>query len=306
MAVCRQCPRECGVDRNSGQIGACGEGAPVRVSRYSLHHWEEPPISGNSGSGTIFFTGCPLGCIYCQNEAISHRGRGNAVSHTELCNMFYELRDIGAMNINLVTPTHFSDGIRDVISDIKSSGFGLPIVWNTSGYETVANIYANAGLVDVYLADMKYADPALGRAFSHVSDYPQVALDAIGAMYESVGDPEFDRHSGGLRMVKGVIVRHMVIPGHADDSKAVLSELFSRFSNRILYSIMNQYTPVLATRADEGDSYAAETLERYPELACTLSESEYEEVLDFADALGIEDYFWQNGKTCKESYIPDF
>lgn len=278
-----------------------------------LHHWEEPPISGTSGSGTVFFGGCNLGCVYCQNHAISSKKRvgkqGTAPGEPSigaLVSTFLGLQHQGAMNINLVTPTHYAPVIRSALKRAREEGFELPIVWNTSGYEEVGEIAANEGFVDVYLTDMKYADAALGRALSGVADYPEVAIRAIDEMVATTAPIAYDSFHGEERMTAGVIVRHMLLPGHLDDSMDVVGMLHERYGDRVRLSLMNQYTPVLATRAAAGERGAQEALAAFPELGRAVLREEYEELLDFADGLGVEDYFWQDGEACKESFIPDF
>lgn len=303
---CSLCPHACGVRRAKGERGVCGAGAEVRVARAALHFWEEPPLSGEAGSGTVFFAHCTLGCVYCQNRAISRAEAGEAVSVARLAEMMLDLQDQGALNINCVTPSHYAPAIRAAVRQARERGLRLPIVWNTSGYETVGAIVDDAGTVDVYLTDFKYAAPELGMRYSHVPDYPQRALAALDAMVEWTGAPAFDEYHGEERMVRGVIVRHLLLPGHLDDSKRVVSLLHERYGEVIRLSLMNQYTPVLATAAAKGDAEAARILERFPNLACTVPEEDYEELLDHADALGVRDYFWQQGGACSESFIPEF
>lgn len=305
-AACHLCPRTCGADRLSGGVGACGVGAQTLVARVGLHEWEEPPLSGQTGSGTIFFSGCSLGCSYCQNAAISRGCAGQPMTVGELAEACLGLQEAGAMNVNMVTPTHFAPSIREAISLARTRGLGLPVVWNTSGYETVDAIRANAGSVDTYLTDMKYADTRLGSALSRVRDYPEVALAAIGEMVAQVGAPAYDEYHGCERMARGVVVRHMVIPGHADDSIEVVRLLHERFGSDVRLSLMSQYTPVLATAAEAGSESAQRCLREHPELGRSLDRSEYERVLDAADGLGVRDYFWQDGDAASESFIPDF
>lgn len=303
---CRLCPHECGVDRRAGEVGVCGAGFEMSVSRAALHFWEEPPISGEAGSGTVFFAGCNLKCCYCQNSAISRGGAGRSASVSEVVDMMCGLERQGAMNVNLVTPTHFSDQVRAAVREARTQGCVLPIVWNTGGYESVENVRLNEGLVDVYLADFKYFDDRLAKAYSGVADYREVAQSALDAMVECVGDPSYDDFGGIERMTHGVVVRHLLLPGSLDDSKAVLRLLRQRYGGAVRVSIMNQYTPVLATAAAKGDAWSASVLGRFPQLAGTVAQAEYEALLDYADAIGLEDYFWQDGETCKESFIPEF
>lgn len=305
---CELCPHRCGVDRTAGERGVCGADDVMRVSRSALHFWEEPPISGEAGSGTVFFAHCTLGCSYCQNAAISRRGTtaGTPVSTGELAKACLDLERQGAMNVNMVTPTHYAPLVRDAVRLARERGMRLPVVWNTSGYETLSAVRANAGTVDVYLTDFKYADGELAAALSGVGDYPEAAISALDEMVRTVGEAAYDDFGGAERMTRGVVVRHLLLPGHADDSKRVVSLLHSRYGGGVRLSIMNQYTPVLASAADAGNVAAARVLRRHPELARKVSRDEYERVLDFADSIGVDDYFWQSGDACQESFIPDF
>ena len=302
---CNLCPRLCGALREEGQRGSCGSTAQMRVARAALHFWEEPPLSGNSGSGAVFLGGCPVHCVYCQNAVIATGDVGCEVDVQRLAQICLELEERGALNVNFVTPTHHSLQIRAAVALARQRGLSLPVVWNTSGYERVEAIGALAGTVDVYLADFKYADSDLAWRYSHARNYPEVALDAIGAMAYQVGEPCFDEFvppSGTAagktvpqrRMTRGVVVRHLLLPGQLDSSKRALALLYSRFGDSVLYSIMNQYTPVIS-----GD-----LLVRFPELGVPADGDSYEELLDFADDLGIQDYFWQDGPAAEESFIP--
>lgn len=306
--ACRLCPHRCGVDRTAGARGVCGAYDAMRVSRAALHFWEEPPISGEAGSGTIFFAHCTLGCAYCQNATISRRDTeaGRVASVDEVARMCLDLERQGAMNVNLVTPTHYAPLVREAVCLARERGMRLPVVWNTSGYETVSAVRDNEGIVDVYLTDFKYADGALARELSGVRDYPMVALAALDEMVRLVGEPTYDDVGGMERMTRGVIVRHMLIPGHGDDSREAIRLLCERYGDAVRLSIMNQYTPVVARAAEAGDASAQAVLARHPELGERVSDEEYERLLCYADALGAEDYFWQAGDTCQESFIPDF
>ena len=303
---CELCPRRCGVNRASGEVGVCGAGSDLVVARAALHFWEEPPISGESGSGTVFFAHCPLHCSYCQNTVIAHGDMGRAVDVDRLAQMCLELQAQGALNVNCVTPTHYAPFAREAVRVARAAGLTLPIVWNTSGYETVEAIQDNANIVDVYLTDFKYADAALGLRYSHVPDYPQRALEALDEMVRAVGEPRYDEYAGQERMIGGVVVRHLVLPGCLGDSKRIVRLLHERYGSKVRLSLMNQYTPVLATAADAGDAKALRVLEACPELAQSVPVEQYEELLGYADALGVEDYFWQEGGACEESFIPAF
>ncbi|MDO4841471.1 MAG: radical SAM protein [Phoenicibacter congonensis] len=313
---CNLCPRHCGANRECGKVGVCGAGAKAQVALADLHLWEEPPITGEHGSGAIFFSNCPLKCIYCQNRQISREGKGKEVTPAELANMMLELQSRKATNINLVTGTHYLDDIEKALAllgkldaqeidnpDLQREVFAaqhdkltIPIVWNTSSYEAVETIHRLNKFVDIYLADFKYFSNELGKKLSKVDDYFEVATSAIKAMLEP--NPDGKRAD--------VIVRHLILPGHVEDSKRVINHVHDTFGDDVVLSIMNQYTPVLKTAADSGDAWSQKQLEKSPELARTVFDEEYEEVLDYADSLGIEDYFWQDGETCKESFIPEF
>ncbi|MEC4176605.1 radical SAM protein [Adlercreutzia sp. R7] len=284
----------------------CGADDRLMVARAALHFWEEPPISGEDGSGTIFFAGCPLRCVYCQNADIALGEHAREITVERLAAIMGELQAAGALNINCVTPTHYAPQIRAAVAAARAAGMALPVLWNTGGYETVEAVRGNAGTVDAYLTDFKYADAALARRYSHAPDYPAEALAALEAMVQAVGEPRYDTYRGQERLVSGVVVRHLMLPGALEDSKAVVRLVHERFGNAVRLSLMNQYTPVLASAAEAGNSRAAAALAACPELACTVPDAAYEELLDFADALGVEDYFWQEGGAAVESFIPSF
>lgn len=303
---CDLCPRACGANRAAGERGACGAGRALTVARAALHFWEEPPLSGSRGSGAVFFAHCPLRCSYCQNAVIAAGEAGAEVSVGRLSEMFLELAGQGALNVNLVTPTHYAIEARAAVAAARSRGLDVPVVWNTSGYETVAAVRGNAGTVDVYLTDFKYADAALAARYSQAPDYPEVALFALDAMVEEAGPPVFDEVDGMPRLARGVVVRHLALPGALEDSKRVVRLVHERFGSDVLLSLMNQYTPVVAAAATAGDARAARTLARCPELAGRVAEEDYERLLDYADGLGVEDYFWQEGGAAEESFVPPF
>lgn len=291
---CNLCPRLCGARRDEGECGVCGADGEMLVARAALHFWEEPPLSGNTGSGAVFFAHCPLRCVYCQNAEIAAGKAGVPTSVGRLAEICLELQGQGALNVNFVTPTHHSLGIREAVGRARERGLAIPVVWNTSGYERVETVRALADTVDVWLADFKYADAALARRYSHAEDYPDVALAALDAMVEAAGEPAFDEVDGVPRMTRGVIVRHLALPGAIGQSKRALELLYGRYGDGVLYSIMNQYTPVMP----------AVLLERFPELGARVPDRDYEALLEFADALGMEDYFWQQGPAADESFIP--
>lgn len=288
LKKCNLCPRNCGVNRYES-LGFCKASDKIKVAYYSLHQWEEPVISGSKGSGTVFFSNCNLKCIFCQNKKISTLGYGKEINNERLKEIFLELQEKGAHNINLVTPTHYVPQIVESLKEAKAAGLNIPIVYNTSSYENVSTILLLEGIVDVYLADLKYFDDSLGCKYSKCENYFEVAKAAIEAMYEQVGKFEIVDDL----MVKGVIVRVLVLPGHADDSKNLIKYLHETYGNNIIISIMNQYTPV-------------EVIDKYPNLNRKVSDEEYEDVIDFAVELGVEMAFIQEGETQDTSFIPDF
>ena len=289
LEQCNLCPRSCGSNRAAGQTGYCGMSAEVKVARASLHMWEEPCISGTNGSGTVFFTGCPLKCVYCQNRTIAIGSTGERISIERLSEIFIELQEKGAHNINLVTPTHYVPQIVKALKIAKEKGLHIPIVYNTGSYEKVETIQALEGLVDIYLPDCKYFDSELAAKYSNAPDYFKVASDAIKEMVRQVGKPMFE----GNLMKRGVIVRHMILPGHTKDSRKIMEQLYKTYGDDIYISIMNQYTPL-------------PQMKNFPEINRRITEREYDKVVDYAISLGIENAFIQEGETAKESFIPDF
>ncbi len=284
---CNLCKRTCGIDRNV-KLGACRVPADVYVSYYSLHKWEEPPISGTKGSGTIFFDGCSLGCIFCQNRDISRGRNGKKVSCEELTDIMLRLQDAGAHNINLVTPTHYSPSIRKAILLAKERGLTLPIVYNTGSYDTVETILSLRGIVDVYLPDFKYFSSKTANEYSHAPDYPTVAKEAIAEMMRQVGAPKFNEQ--GI-ITKGVIVRILLLPGHVAEAKLSLKYLYETYGNKIYISLMNQYTPMPDMK---------------PPLDRRVTKEEYRQLLDYAIRLGVTKAFVQEDGTASESFIPPF
>ena len=283
------CPRRCNTDRTKNK-GYCGETSEIRVARAALHQWEEPCISGTKGSGTVFFTGCNLRCVYCQNKVISDGKVGMAVSKEKLAQLFVSLKDQGAHNINMVTPTHFTLQIIEAIKISRSKGMDLPIVWNTSGYETEETIDSLSGYVDVYLTDFKYMDSETARKYSFCPDYPDVAKKALSKMVSQIGKVELD--SNGI-IKKGVVVRHLLLPGHVEESMKVLDYLHSEYGDGIYISIMSQFTP-------NG------SLDKYPEINRKVTKYEYDKLVEYADKIGIVNAYVQEGSAAKESFIPDF
>lgn len=284
---CTLCPRECKVNRNRGEVGFCRASNKMKIGGYRLHLLEEPILSSLSGSGTIFFSYCNLGCIYCQNYEISHNCIGDEISILRFSDICLELEGMGANNINLVTPTHYIPLIRDGIILARKRGVKIPFVYNCSGYESARFLKLLDGLIDIYLPDFKYYDDSLGK-FSMVDNYFLVAKEAIEEMYRQVGSPIYD----GDLLKSGLIVRHLVLPGHSDDSKRVIGYLYGKYGNDIIFSIMNQYTPV-------GEL-------RYNELNRVVSDIEYAEVIDYAYDIGVRNCFVQDGGSQSDSFIPLF
>ena len=240
LANCRLCPRNCGVNRLAGDRGACGMGADIKAARAALHFWEEPCISGTRGSGTVFFSGCSLHCSFCQNEPISRGRAGKNISIGRLCEIFFELKAQGAHNINLVTPTHFIPQITAALRMAKENGLNLPVVCNCGGYESVESLRIWDGLIDIYLPDLKFYSGRLSKSLCDAPDYFEKAAAALSEMFRQTGEPVFD--ADGL-MKKGMIVRHLMLPGHLFDTRKILAYLCSTYGNRMYISLMNQYTP---------------------------------------------------------------
>ena len=297
LSRCVLCPRECKADRAAGERGFCGFDAHLYAARAGLHRYEEPCISVGPGSGTVFFDGCNLGCVFCQNAAIAHRpGPESAfrVSPGRLAGIFLELEAQGAANINLVTAGHFLPLLLPALEESRKKGLSIPFVYNSSGYEKAAALRALDGLIDVYLPDVKFYSPELSKNYANAPDYFETAEKAVEEMVRQQPVPVFEPGSG--RLLKGVIVRHLILPGHTKDSIALLTALYERFGNRILYSLMNQYTPIMETEAVRND----------PLLSRSLTKREFRRVLDAALDLGIENGYFQEGGTVSESFIPAF
>lgn len=290
MKECRVCPRNCGADRLSDQKGFCRAGAEIILARAALHMWEEPCISGKEGSGAVFFSGCSLGCKFCQNRQISRGQTGKKVTADRLADIFLELQQQKANNINLVTAGHFLPQVAEAIEKSRNRGLQIPVVYNSSGYEKAEMLKLLEGLVDIYLPDFKYMDPELAEKYSYARDYPEVAKEALKEMVRQTGTPEFDRR--GI-MKKGVIVRHLLLPGHVKDSRRVLEYLLSTYGKEIYISLMNQYTPMPAMKDD-------------PRLSRKVTNREYQRLIDYGLQLGLENGFIQEGETAKESFIPEF
>lgn len=287
---CLLCPRKCGINRSTGQTGVCGVSSEIKVARAALHYWEEPCISGKRGSGAVFFSGCSLHCVFCQNREISDGKAGKVISKERLSDIFMELADKGANNINLVTPGQYIPDIVWAVNDAKSRGMKLPIIYNTSGYENVTELKLLEGIVDVYLPDFKYMDSTLSARYSRAKDYPSVAKQALSEMVRQQPDVVIDDATGLIQ--KGVIVRQLLLPGHVNDAKAVLKYLYDTYHDHVYISMMSQFTPI--------------ALKDYPEINRTVTRREYERLVDYALEIGITNAFIQEGYVAKDSFIPAF
>lgn len=286
MEKCNLCPRSCLVDRSLSK-GYCKVSNTLTLARAGLHFWEEPCISGTGGSGAIFFSGCNMGCIFCQNKAISGGSIGKEVSTDRLREIFYELIDGGADNINLVTPTHF---IPEIEKALKAEKLPVPVVYNTSSYEKTESLKRLEGLIDIYLPDLKYIDSSLSKALSNAPDYAKTAIPAIKEMYRQTGNAVFDEDN---MLQKGIIIRHLVLPGYPENTYDVIDCVSENFSEGILFSLMSQYTPPKKELP-------------FPSLNRRLTEKEYERAVDYMYLSGIENGFLQELSSAKEEYTPDF
>ena len=289
LESCALCPRNCSVNRLSGERGYCGAKKDANVARAALHYWEEPCISGDRGSGTVFFSYCSMRCLYCQN-ALYDGQRGKEVSPEQLGRIFLGLQEQKAHNINLVTPSHYLPQIVSAIRFARADGLSIPIVYNTSGYETVGAIKLLKGYVDIFLPDFKYFDDRYAQRYSDVPAYFSYAASAIEEMVKQTGPAVFD--DDGI-MQKGVIIRHLVLPGLIRDSKKVIRHLYKTFGDNVYLSIMNQYTPLKRVR-------------NHPELNKAVNPEDYGRVVDYAISLGVKNGFIQEEGTISESFIPDF
>ena len=286
---CSLCPRMCNIDREV-TTGYCGVKNTLRVARAALHFWEEPCISGEEGSGAVFFTGCNLRCVFCQNYQIARAEQGKEITVERLSEIFLELQEKKANNINLVTATHYVPQVVEALKMAKSQGLHIPVVYNCGGYETLETLKLLEGLVDIYLPDFKYVDSERAKRYSHAEDYPEAAKTALAEMVRQQPRAEFDERG---MMKKGVIVRHLMLPGGIKDSKAVVKYLYETYGNQIFVSLMNQYTPL-------------PHVTDYPEINRKLKKFEYDRLVDYAIALGVENGFIQEGETAEESFIPAF
>jgi len=286
---CMLCPRNCMVNRNNGGIGFCGVGNKIKIGKAYLHMWEEPCISGDKGSGTIFFSNCNLKCIFCQNYYISDFNNGVEISIEKFSEICLDLQNRGANNINLVTPTHFVPLIIDGLRLAKSRGLTIPVVYNSSGYENVDTIKMLDGIVDVYLPDFKYFSDEYALRYSGCKDYFYHASMVVDEMFKQKSKCVFD--DDGM-ITSGVIVRHLLLPGMEEDSKKILKYLYDKYGDDIYISIMNQYTPVRKCK--------------YSELNNRVEDSVYDDVIDYAWDIGIRNAFIQDGESQSESFIPKF
>lgn len=290
---CMLCPRKCGADRKNNKTGFCLMPETIKVARAALHMWEEPCISGTGkdapGSGTVFFSGCTLRCVYCQNYDIAAGTYGKEITVERLGNIFLELQEKGAANINLVTPTHYTPQIIRAL-DLVKHRMNIPVLSNTSGYECVETLKMFEGYVDIYLTDFKYMDSVLAERYSRAADYPDVTKAALSEMVRQTGLPEFDDHG---MMKKGVIVRHLMLPGQLLDSKRIVRYIYETYGDLVYLSLMNQYTPL-------------EHVKNIPELNCRVKKKSYNKLVDFAIGLGVSNAFIQGGEAAQESFIPAF
>ena len=290
-SICTLCPRRCGADRSDRSSGFCGVSDVLTVARAALHYWEEPCISGENGSGTVFFSGCTLRCVFCQNRAISRGKAGKHISEDRLTEIFLELQEKGAHNINLVTPDHYCRSIERSLKKAREKGLRIPVVTNTGGYLSDEQYDILKEYTDIWLSDLKYMDNKLALRYSGASDYPDVAKAALDKMVRDTGTPLYDEQG---MMKRGVIVRVLLLPGQTEDAKRIVKYLWDSYGDTIVISLMNQYTP------------PSEGLPDYPELMRTVTDEEYDELVDYALDLGIENAYIQEGGTQEESFIPPF
>ena len=288
---CILCPRNCNTNRNDGNIGACMVSGKLKLARAALHYWEEPCISGEAGSGAVFFSGCSLHCVFCQNEEISRGQSGKEIGKERLVEIFLELQEKGANNINLVTPGQYVPHIIWAVERARDQGLKLPIVYNTSSYEKVETIRRLEGIVDIYLPDFKYMSSDIAMKYSKAKDYPEVAKAAIAEMVRQQPNPVFDEETGLMK--RGIIVRQLLLPNLLEDAKAIVKYLYDTYGDNIYLSLMSQFTPL-------------SNVENYPELNRKVSEKEYEEYVNYAIELGVENGFIQEEDVADESFIPHF
>ena len=288
LEKCEICPHKCGINRNNNQIGRCKSKDTVKIALYSTYDFEEPCISGEKGSGTVFFSNCNMNCVFCQNYEISQLGKGKEITIEELADIFLKQQEKNVENINLVTPTSYAYQIIEAIKIAKNKGLRLPIVYNTNGYENIETIRALEGFVDIYLPDLKYADNKLAMEYSKVNNYFEIATDAIKEMIKQVGVPKFDEN--GL-MKKGVLIRHLVLPNCIENSKKALGWIKENLPNDIYVSVMAQYFPTYKAKEDE-------------KINRKLTFEEWNKIEDFIQEIGIENGFIQELGEHEEEYVP--
>lgn len=286
---CNLCPRNCNVDRNNS-LGFCKANNKIKVARCALHYYEEPSISGKQGSGAVFFSNCNLKCCFCQNYNISTKQKGIEISIDRLSEIFIELQEKGANNINLVTPTMYINQIKDAIVKAKNKGLKIPIIYNSSGYEKKESLKLLDGLIDIYMPDFKYYSNSSSFKYSKCKDYVENTKEAIDEMYRQVGKNKFNED--GI-MIKGLIVRHLLLPNLEKETKEILKYLYNKYNNNIYISIMNQYTPL-------------ENVKNYPEINRKITQEEYNNIINYAIELGIENAYIQEDGTQSDSFIPEF
>ncbi|MDV3428593.1 MAG: radical SAM protein [Bacillota bacterium] len=287
---CRLCRRNCNVNRLMGETGYCRSGLDIKLAKASLHLWEEPPLSMGKGSGTVFFSNCNFSCVFCQNYKISQEGIGKDISIERLSEIFLNLQQKGANNINLVTPTSYVPQIIEALKISKKEGLTIPIVYNTNSYENTETIKSLRGLIDIYLPDIKYYSDKYAVKYSNAPNYFDTAKNAVFEMFNQVGDTELGPDG---KMKKGVIIRHLMLPGLLFDSKKILDFVYNTFKNRVYLSLMNQYTPFYKSSD-------------YKEIDRKISRKSYDALIDYALSIGIEKGFIQEDETQSESFIPDF
>ena len=290
LEKCNLCMRNCNVNRNKGVKGLCNSTNNIRIARAALHFWEEPCISGENGSGTVFFSNCNLKCVFCQNYEISNKGFGKEITIDRLADIFIELQEKGANNINLVTPTHFVPQIIEALKIAKNNGLDLPIVYNTNSIDTLDTIKALNGYIDVYLPDFKYFEDKYSMKYSKIKGYSKNVIDVIDEMIKQVGAPKFNKD--GI-IEKGVIVRHLLLPGLLFDSKKVVDAIYNNFGDNVYISLMNQYTPM-------------HNAKMYPEINKSINEKTYDVLIDYALSIGIKNGFIQESGTNSKEFVPDF
>lgn len=301
ISPCNLCPRECGVNRKRGELGFCRSDETIFVARAALHMWEEPCISGERGSGAVFFSGCSLRCVYCQNYEIAAGQKGRPVSVERLAEIFLELEDKGAENINLVTPDHHILQVMEAVAKARAGGLSVPVVYNGSGYEKGEIIRELSGLVDIFLTDFKYMEEGLAEKYSSAPDYPVVAKAALAEMVKAAGEPVFDERG---MMKRGVIVRHLLLPGHKKNAESIIRYVHEAYGDKVYLSLMNQYTPFL--RLQDNFPERCGSGGDFRELCRKVTKREYETVVDYALRLGVKNAYIQEGDTAKESFIPAF